>query len=74
MMGFGSWIGFGGAGMLLGSLIWIALTVLVIWGAVRLFGQPTASTQAEALDILKRRYAAGEITSAEYETAKRSLA
>lgn len=74
MMGFGGWMGFGGAGMLLGSLIWIALIVLVIWGAVRLFGQPTTNTQADALDILRRRYAAGEITSAEYETAKRSLA
>ena len=74
MMGLGGWMGFGGASMLLGSLIWIGLIVLVIWGAVRLFGQTTANTQAEALDILKRRYAAGEISSAEFETAKRALA
>lgn len=66
------WTGaFGGVGMLLGMLVWLAVIVLLAWGVSRLF---TRGDAADALEILKRRYAAGEITSAEYETARKALA
>jgi uncharacterized membrane protein len=77
MSGYFGWMGAaGGIGMLVGALVWVAVIVLLVWGIGSLFGHRTTDTdtQSEALDILKRRYAAGEITSAELETARRALA
>ena len=62
--------GVGGVGMLLSMLVWIAVVVLLVWGVSSLF----VRGDADALEILKRRYAAGEISSAEYETARKALA
>lgn len=74
MMGNYGWMGgFGGFGMLLWAVVWVALIFLVFWGIGSLFARRTTDTQTEALEILKRRYAAGEITSAEFETARRAL-
>jgi len=64
----------GGFGMVVGVLVWIGLIVLLVWGIGSLFARRTADTQSEALEILRGRYAAGEITSAEFETARRALA
>ena len=65
------WMGaFGGVGMLLSMLVWLAVLVLLVWGVSTLFTR----SDTDALEILKRRYAAGEITSAEYETARKALA
>lgn len=69
-----------GLGMGLGWLsmlaFWGALIVGVVW-LVRAFGGDTdgAARRGEesALDILKRRYAAGEITREEYEQMRRTL-
>ena len=65
---------FGGVGMLFGVLVWLAVVVLLVWGLSGVFGASRTDSQAEALDILKRRYAAGEISSAEFETARGALA
>jgi putative membrane protein len=75
MSGYYGWMGgtFGGVGMVLGMLVWLALLALLVWGISSLFMRRPAHTQAEALEILRRRYAAGEITSAEFETARRAL-
>ena len=70
MMGLGA---FGGFGMLFGGLFWIALIVLVVWGAASLFPGRREGGQETALEILKRRYAAGEISAAEYQQAKKDL-
>ena len=56
--------------MLMSMLIWLAVLVLLVWAVSSLF----ARRDADALEILKRRYAAGEISSAEYETARKALA
>ena len=78
MMGYGGdfgWMtGFGGLGMFVGLLFWIAVIVLVIWAVTALFGRTAGDTQTDALGILKRRYAAGEITQAEFEAARHALA
>jgi putative membrane protein len=73
---FGWMAGFGGMGfgMVLGLLVWIGLIVLVVWGTTAAFGRTPADTRTDALDILKRRFAAGEITQPEFETARRALA
>jgi putative membrane protein len=75
MSGYYGWMAgtFGGAGMVFGMLIWLVLLALLVWGLSSLFRRQPADTQAEALEVLRRRYAAGEITSAEFETARRAL-
>ena len=74
MMGSYEWMGTsGGFGMLLPLLVWLGVVVLLVWGSSSLFGRRTTDTQTEALEILKRRFAAGEIASAEFEIARRAL-
>lgn len=71
--GFGDMMGFGGYWMLFGSLIWIGLVVLVVWVAVSLLSGRREGGQETPLGILKRRYAAGELSSAEYQQASKDL-
>jgi uncharacterized membrane protein len=65
---------FGGVGMLLGLLVWLAVFVLLVWSVSTLFTHRKTETRADALEILNRRFAAGEISSAEFETAREALA
>jgi putative membrane protein len=70
---------FWGMGMLLGMgvffLVWAlvlgALVLLIRWLWVQ--GRPAASSQETPLEILKRRYARGEITREEFESIRRDL-
>lgn len=75
--GFGGW--WWGMGLVHG-LLWLVFVVLGIVVLVRLIaresrgpgpGHPVTET---ALDILKKRYARGEIDRAEFEAMKRDLA
>ncbi len=68
--GFG---GMGWGGGLLMVLVWVAILVLVIWAVRALFPGTPGVEREGPLDLLKRRYAAGEITSAEYEQARRAI-
>lgn len=77
MMGYdwsGAMGGLGWLGMGLGLVFWVALIVLLVWGATALFGPRGTTSETDALEILRRRYAGGEITQAEYEQARRALA
>ena len=78
MMGSGMMGGFGGFWFM--PIIMIVFWGLVIWGIVALVrgvsspGNSGSSNQADsALEILKRRYARGEITKQEYEERKKDL-
>ncbi len=69
--------GIGGIGMGLGILVWLALlggiAALVVW-AVRQYSPRTGAGPGEdALEILRRRYAQGEITREQFEQMKRDL-
>ncbi len=71
------WYGYGLGWMaLLGPLMmvvfWGGLILLVVW-AVRGFGGRPSESRDSALDVLKRRLAAGEITADEYEQARKVL-
>ena len=72
MMGGFGWGGLMGAGM-------IVFWGLIIWGIVALvrgvaWGNAGSSTQTDsALEVLKRRYARGEINKAEFEEKKNDL-
>lgn len=76
MMGYGFDGGtLGWIWMLGGLLLMVGFVVLIVWavaavsrgGATREPGRPTA------LDILRERYARGEITQQEFEQAKKTL-
>ena len=70
------WGGYGFMGAL-GSLLWVILIILVIVLAIRWLRHGTprrgAWMSSSALDILKERYAKGEMTTAEYEERKKAL-
>ncbi len=53
-------------------LFWLGLAALVIWVVRTLVGSRRAVLE-QPLDILKRRFAAGEISQTDFEQARRSL-
>lgn len=73
MMGPGMMGGFGGMGLM--SLVWIVVLGLIIWAIVAAVRHPANSSGSanSALDVLKRRYATGEINKKEYEEKKKDL-
>ncbi len=80
MMGYGTGLGFGLGGMLWmlgGILLVVGLVVLVVWAVSRataanhVTGATSVST--DPLDILRARFARGEITEAEYTQAANVL-
>ena len=77
----GPWMMGGFGGMWFMPILMIVCWGLVIWGIVALVrgvtlpGSTGVSNQADsALEILKRRYARGEITKQEYDERKKDLA
>jgi len=80
MMGFG----FGGSSFLFMFLFWVVVIALAVWLLSNLFPQTTGDSSSHitmprdvspksALEILKRRYARGEIPRAEFEEMRRDL-
>lgn len=67
--------GFGWLGMLVGGLLLLALVALLVWAATSAGGRSGSAPSAldKPIEILKRRYAAGEISSAEFEQARRAI-
>ena len=73
--GYGAgWMAVGLITMLLfWTLVIVAIVALFRWIGVR--GGPSPGVSAETpLEILKRRYALGEITKEQYESMKRDVA
>jgi putative membrane protein len=76
---------FGWLGMLITLLFWGGLLVLIIWAVVRIVTAiehrhgtpphtPQGHTQSESAgEILKQRYARGEIDTEEFEERRRML-
>ena len=71
MPGYG--VGFMGLGMILVTLLWIALIVFAVWAVTRMFQHGRLGDRDAAPELLRRRYAAGEISAAEYEQALKAL-
>lgn len=77
MTGIG--LGFGGLGIVIMVLFWVGLIALVVWLVRVIFPsqQPTQKTSPDnpqnAQEILKRRYARGEITREQFELMKEDL-
>jgi putative membrane protein len=65
----GGWLMMG-----IGMLIWVALIGLVVWLIIRAVGQrPGTSGLESAEDLLRRRYASGEIDAEEYQSRLETL-
>ncbi|RLJ19794.1 electron transporter RnfE [bacterium endosymbiont of Escarpia laminata] len=72
MMGNGFGMGFGGGFM---WLFWILLIIAIVW-AVKAAGGSSGNPpekQKSAVDILKERYAKGEIDQEEFEQKRKDL-
>ncbi len=72
LQGFGHGMGIGmGWGWIIGLLV----IVLIVWLVIKLVGQNNATGHSEKspLDILKERYAKGEIDKEEFEKRKKDL-
>lgn len=71
-------IGFGG-GMWFGWIFWLLIIGVIIWAVVTVVNNNNRRQQnyfpqkEDALEILKKRYAKGEITKEEFEQMKRDL-
>jgi len=72
------WHDMGWGGMWLGWLIWIVVLLLIIYAVVRIVQNSQARDRYQrpdetALDILKKRYAKGEITKEQFDQMKKDL-
>jgi putative membrane protein len=81
MWGYG--FGWGWLMMSLGTILWIALLVVLVWALLRWLSNrtstpvppPSSGVQSgpTALEILRQRYARGEIDTATYEQMRERL-
>ena len=72
MDGMGMMIGWGFIGMLLVFLLMVLVIVLIVTG-LRWTWRHEEPTRGNALEILKQRYARGEIEKEEFERTKDDL-
>ena len=73
MGGYSMMAGFGWLGMLLMALFWIGVIVLVVWGLTHIFSTRQPRVELDAEEILKQRYARGEISREEFVQARDAL-
>jgi putative membrane protein len=73
MDGYSMMGGMGGMGMFFMGLFWSAVIVLVFWGFISMFRIQRSVSESDAQEILKRRYARGEISREEFEQARVAL-
>ncbi len=69
----GGWMPMMVFGMLFMALFWVVLIVGGILLAKWLMGQSKMTQEESALEILKKRYARGEINKQEFEERRRDL-
>ena len=73
MGGYGMMAGFGWLGMLVMALFWIGVIVLIVWGLTHVFSTRQPRVELDAAEILKQRYARGEISREEFVQAREAL-
>lgn len=73
MQGYGMMAGMSWLGMAAMLLIWVGVIALVIWGVSSLFPRGRATSEPDAVEIVRRRYARGEISREEYLEAVETL-
>lgn len=70
--GTGSMMGLFGGGLMM-IVFWALFIALIVW-VVREVNGRNAASGSRALDILKERYAKGEIDKTEFESKKKDIA
>ncbi len=70
MDGMGWWMAFGGLWML---IFWAGLIALIVWGVIKLSQRNGSTPKRTPLDVVKERYAKGEISREEFEQLKKDL-
>lgn len=73
MNGASMMAGMGWPGLLLVLLLWGGAIVLALWGVSSLFPTGRVHIEANALEILRQRYARGEISRQELLQASETL-
>jgi putative membrane protein len=77
MYGWPGMVGFGAFGMFFGFIFFITVIVgivfLIVWLVKRFGNAPTDRISMRSLEILKERYAKGEITKEQYENMAKDL-
>lgn len=73
MGGMSMMVGMGWLGILTMALFWIGVILLVIWGVSALFPTQQRSSEPDALEILRQRFARGEISREEFEQMRAAL-
>jgi putative membrane protein len=73
MSGFGMLAGMGWLGVLTMLLFWAGVLALVIWGVSNLFPTRPLATEPDAVEIVRQRFARGEISREEYLQAVETL-
>ena len=70
-------MGFGGFGMIFGFIFFVLIVIgvilLIVWLVRRTGYNITDKTSTRSLEILKERYAKGELTKEQYENMKKEL-
>ena len=64
-------------GMWLGWLFWLVILIVIIWFVFNQMNKNKQDTQSKgqetALDIIKKRYAKGDLTKEQFEQMKKDL-
>ena len=71
--GLGNMMGFWGGGIMM-LVVWVAIIIFIVWIVKEINGKnKNSKSNGNALDILKERYAKGEIDKKEFEEKKKDL-
>ena len=73
MGGYEYMYGYGWVGMIIAVVLVLGVGALLAWALLSISARNAASLRETPLEILKRRYAGGEISAAEFEQARRAL-
>jgi putative membrane protein len=73
MSGFGMMAGMGWLGILTMLLFWVGVLALIVWGLSNLFPARQLATEHDAVEIVRQRFARGEISREEYLQAVETL-
>ena len=71
MWGYG--FGWGWFMMAFGGILWIAILVILVWALIRWWERREPISGPSALEILRQRYARGEIDTATFEQMRERL-
>jgi len=70
-LGMDWWWIFGGIWMF---IFWGSLIAIIVWGIKKLTERGGTATRSDPLDVVKKRYASGELSREEFEQIKKDLA